>query len=153
MDEPPRHTPSLDLLCPPQTGMLSLIRRVVAAVLREIGFAPEQASLIELSVDEACTNVIHHAYASAQTSDCGQPILRVQICPALDHVAIRVIDQGRGVPPEGLCGVSSAEEYASRPQPKGLGMFIIGRFMDKVEYDSPPGSGIVLSMVKYLRVP
>jgi len=153
MEEAPRPAPTLDLLCPPQTSMLSLIRGVVATVSREIGFAADETGQIEISVDEACTNVINHAYGNLQAGTCEEPIIHVQIRPATDHVAIRVTDRGKGVPPNGLRGVSSAEEYAWRPKAKGLGMFIVRRFMDEVGCDSPPGSGTVLSMVKYLRGP
>jgi anti-sigma regulatory factor (Ser/Thr protein kinase) len=153
---PPEGT-VLDLICPPQTDVLHLIRGVVVSVSREIGFPPDDASQIELSVDEACTNVIRHAYGDTASepsrSRLEQAVLRVQIRPAADRLAIRVIDRGRGLPRTRPPGVVSLEEYLSQPEPKGLGLFIIGKFMDEVVYDSPPGSGTVLSMVKYLRPP
>jgi anti-sigma regulatory factor (Ser/Thr protein kinase) len=145
--------PILELICPPQTDMLRLIRSVVATVSGELGFSPEETSFIELSVDEACTNVIFHAYGDAAADDAPIPELRVQLCPASDRLVISVIDEGTGFQPNRMRGVSCVEEYASQPQPKGLGLYIIGRFMDEVAYDSPSGLGTVLSMVKYLRRP
>jgi len=143
----------LDLRCPPQTDVLHLIRGVVVTVSREIGFAPDDTSLIELSVDEACTNVIRHAYGETPDALSASAFLRVQLCPAADRLAIRVIDRGAGLPRASLKGVGSIEEYASQPEPRGLGLFIIGQFMDEVACESPPGSGTVLFMVKYLRPP
>lgn len=92
MEELRRPAPIADLLCPPQTSVLSLIRRVVATVLREIGRAAEEANLIEIPVHEACTKVIHRAHGNPLTENGEHAILRVQICPAPDHVTIRVTD-------------------------------------------------------------
>jgi len=152
MDEQPRRVPVLDLICPPQTDMLRLIRSVVATVSQELGFSAEEAGLIELAVDEACTNVIVHAYGEMDEARKAESVLRVQIRAASDRLAIQVIDTGSGLP-EGRRGVDSLEEYTARPRPSGLGSFIITHFMDEVAYDSPEGSGsgTVLSMVKYLR--
>jgi anti-sigma regulatory factor (Ser/Thr protein kinase) len=131
--------------------MLRLIRSVVTTVSYELGFSPDEASLIELAVDEACTNVIHHAYDESAVTRTAAPEMRVQIRPAPDRLAVRIIDEGVGLPHTGALGVSGIEEYASQPEPKGLGSYIIAQFMDEVVYDSPPGSGTVLSMVKYLH--
>jgi len=149
MEPRPSPTPVLELICPPQTNMLALIRSVVATVAREVGFPPDEIGLIELSVDEACTNVIQHAYREEGKTGLKPPELRVEIRPAGDHVAICVIDEGAGLATDSPRGVSCVEEYASKPEPKGLGSYIIARFMDEVVYGSPPGSGTVLSMVKY----
>jgi anti-sigma regulatory factor (Ser/Thr protein kinase) len=153
MEEQALRTAVLELICPPQTDMLRLIRSVVTVVSTELGFSPEEASLIELSVDEACTNVIFHAYGEAAPPSSPEPELRVQIRPAPDRLAICVIDEGTGLCEGSPRGVSCVEEYASQQEPKGLGSYIIARFMDEVVYDSPPGAGTVLTMVKYLHKP
>jgi len=153
MDAGSHRMPVLELICPPQTEMLSLIRNVVATVARERGFSSDEVNLIESAVDEACTNVICHAYREVARPRGEMPQLSVQIRPASDHLAIRIIDEGIGLPSEGPRSISCLEEYTSQPEPKGLGLYIISQFMDEVVYDSPPGSGTVLSMVKYLRRP
>jgi len=151
MDNFPNAAPILDLVCPPRTDMLRLIRSVVATVSRELGFAPDETSMIEISVDEACTNVIRHAYGDEKPEDPQRIVIRVQIRPGPDHLVIRVIDHGSGTPGGEPKGISSIEEYSSQTRPKGLGSYIISQFMDEVAYDSPPGAGTVLSMVKYLH--
>lgn len=141
--------PILELVCPPQTDMLALIRRVIVATAHEVGFSPEEVHSIEMSVDEACANVIRHAYRDRDEND--EANIHVQIRAASDHLSIRIVDTGSGLPADGARGVSSVEEYALREKPNGLGTFIIGQFMDEVAYDTPADSGTVLSMVKYLR--
>jgi anti-sigma regulatory factor (Ser/Thr protein kinase) len=147
---PQRQGTTLELVCPSCTDILQLIRSVIATVCREIGFSPDDATLVEVSVDEACTNVVRHAYDEPARGGPDTAVLRVQVQPAADRLAIRVIDAGAGVPPEGFQGVSSPEEYMALAEPRGLGLFIINRFMDEVAVESPSGSGTVLSMVKYL---
>jgi anti-sigma regulatory factor (Ser/Thr protein kinase) len=149
-DGPQSQSTTLELVCPSCTDILQLVRSVVATVCREIGFSPDDATLIEVSVDEACTNVVRHAYDDPPEAGPDEAVLRVQVQPGADRLAIRVIDAGTGVPPEGFQSVSSPEEYMALAKPSGLGLFIINRFMDEVALESPTGSGTVLSMVKYL---
>lgn len=151
MAKPLKRQPVLDLICPPQTDMLRLIRSVVALISHELGFSVEEAGQIEIAVDEACTNVICHAYGEINQNQVEEMCLRVQIRAAPDRLAIRVIDSGAGIPDGQARGVSSIEEYSAKKRPSGLGSFIISHFMDEVAYDSPEGAGTVLSMVKYRR--
>ncbi len=45
-----------------RTDRLIEVRDFVSAAAREFGFADEDVSKIALAVDEACTNIIKHAY-------------------------------------------------------------------------------------------
>jgi serine/threonine-protein kinase RsbW len=144
MDRPP----VLDLSCPPRTGMLRFIRRIVSAVSREAGFPDDATAQIELAVDEACTNVIEHAYGDR--SDAGHT-LHLTIGLGAEHMTIRVVDSGDGLPEDRLSGVRSIEEYVDRSPPRGLGSYIIEQFMDEVQCDTSRGQGTVLSMVKYFE--
>jgi anti-sigma regulatory factor (Ser/Thr protein kinase) len=150
MEHTETKSPVLDLVCPPQTDLLALVRNVVGAVSQSLGFPPDEMHEIEMSVDEACTNVIRHAYDDRSTDD-DVLIMRIQIAPASDRLAIRVIDHGVGPPAATDRGVADVEEYAAQAKPCGLGSLIIRRFMDEVSYESPSGHGTILSMVKYLR--
>jgi len=137
--------------------MLHLIRNVVASVSRTMGFSPEDTSLIEISVDEACTNVIRHAYGdltrNAAATAGEEPILRVTLQPAPEGLAISIHYSGSPPPNNHGRGVSSIEEYLSRSDRHGLGSYIINHFMDEVAYKTPQGRGTILSMVKYLQPP
>jgi serine/threonine-protein kinase RsbW len=139
--------PVLDLACPPRTEMLRLIRQVVLAASNEAGFPPDEVGEIEISVDEACTNVIQHAYTGDETS----PTLHLNIRLAPDHVAIHITDTGTGLPSDRPGDELDLEEYVARAEPHGLGLLIIDQFMDEVSYDSAGDRGTILSMVKYLR--
>lgn len=145
--------PILDLACPPRTDMLRFIRRIVLAAAHELGLPAEQASQIEISVDEACTNVIRHAYGEGESSDAVEAGIRLRIHFASDRVTIQITDSGCGMPPDGAHGATSLSEYIELAEPHGLGSLIINRFMDEVRYDSHTEKGTVLFMIKYLDRP
>jgi len=138
--------------CPCSKEVLSLIRSVVTAVSREMGFSDEEIAKIEMSVDEACSNVVGHAYRirKRETSAVSQTQVRIKlgITAAWDHLHITISDFGVGNAKGVHDGVQSLEEYLRRGH--GLGTYIIKRFMDKVEVFYPQESGTVVSMIKYL---
>lgn len=165
-EQPPPETPVTDVIevevhSPAETRVLGLIRAMVTALAREMGFDPEGVDKIELAVDEACSNVVRHAYRHLGVSPDLPPerrkapppgvecILRLRACVAPDSIMIQIIDNGIGMknsPP----GVNSVQEYITdRKGAGGLGNFIIRNFMDEVTYDYPE-RGTILTMKKYL---
>ncbi|MCC5876306.1 MAG: ATP-binding protein, partial [Candidatus Sumerlaeia bacterium] len=52
----------LEIRCPLDTGVLSVIRTFITSLSCQMGFSEDQAGEIEMAVDEACANVIRHAY-------------------------------------------------------------------------------------------
>jgi len=54
----PKTLKEYQLKIPSQSDNLAIIRDVVAKVASRVGFDTDEASKIELAVDEACTNVI-----------------------------------------------------------------------------------------------
>jgi serine/threonine-protein kinase RsbW len=151
----------VDVHSPAETRVLGLIRAMVTSLAREMGFDAEGVDKIELAVDEACSNVIRHAYRHLGVSPDLPPerrkapppgvqcVLKLRAYVAPDHIRIQIIDHGIGMrnsPP----GVSTVHEYISeRKGAGGLGNFIIRNFMDEVHYDYPE-QGTILTMKKYL---
>jgi serine/threonine-protein kinase RsbW len=151
-----------EIRCVPEGEALWPMRTFVTSIAREIGFPEEDVDKIELAVDEACANVIRHAYKHlgvspdlpederAADDDAQQCVLRLRIVMGEDFLRISIIDHGIGManrPP----GVGSVKEYTDRGGTGGLGTYIIKNFMDEVEYDYPADSGTILTMTKYLR--
>ena len=56
------------LKIPSQTDNLEIIREFVGRVASKVGFNEDDLNKIELAVDEACANVIKHAYQKDQKS-------------------------------------------------------------------------------------
>jgi serine/threonine-protein kinase RsbW len=96
-------------------------------------------------VDEACANVIEHAYGHDTSKE-------VIIRATFDDKELRidVADTGRGFDPSTL-GDPSLEKLVADRRTGGLGMQVIKRVMDQVTYEMIPGQKNELRMVKRIR--
>ena len=143
----------LEIHCPVESRVLTYLRSIASQVARTVGFKEEQIDQIEMAVDEACANVVKHAYgdemsrADRKRQEC---VLKMRIVIGPDRLKFCIIDHGVGVNNK-PSGASSVDEYIERGASGGLGVYIIRNFMDEVEYLSPPGAGTTLTMTKYLR--
>lgn len=105
-------------------GNLSLVRNFVRNFVGELRFTALESDLIVLGIDEACTNIMRHAYKE----ECTHPI--TLICERLeDGVKIRLRDYGVQSDPELMQG-----RPLDAVQPGGLGLHLIRRAFDEVNY-------------------
>ena len=127
---------------PSSTENLALIREFVTAVGTQAGFTDDEVARLELAVDEACTNVIEHAY--------GHDITKEVVVRAIfdnEELRIDVVDTGRGFNPLTV-PQPSLEQLVAERRSGGLGMQVIKRIMDQVSYEMIPGQKNELHMVK-----
>lgn len=89
---------------PSSTENLALIRDFVSAIGAQVGFDENEIARLALAVDEACANVIEHAYGSDDTRE-------VTVRAAVEEGGIHfdVIDNGRNFDPS-LIKPQSVEE-------------------------------------------
>jgi serine/threonine-protein kinase RsbW len=132
------------LRIPSQTDNLELIRGFVAKVAEKVGFSGDDISKIELACDEACTNVIKHAYS--ETS--GNKALDVMIMIDFDKFTIVVTDHGKGFDPKSV-SLPDMQEYLAELKVGGLGIYLMRTLMDEVNYEIKPGIRNRVKMVKY----
>jgi anti-sigma regulatory factor (Ser/Thr protein kinase) len=130
---------------PSSTQNLALIREFVARVAAQAGLNEAEVGQLELAVDEACANVIEHAYGDDKTK-------QVMVRAVFDEDALRihVIDTGKGFDPTQVPEQELKDLIAKR-RTGGLGMRLIKTLMDEVHYDIEPGQRNELRMVKKLR--
>jgi serine/threonine-protein kinase RsbW len=136
------------LQVPSNTGNLAMIRDFVNGIGVRAGMSAAEIAKLELAVDEACANVIEHAYGPAQTTK------EVSIRATFDEDAVQifVVDTGTGFDPSGIQQMGLEELVAGRKS-GGLGMRLIKMFMDEVHYEVIPGQKNELRMVKKLKKP
>ena len=134
---------------PSHTSQLELIRRVTKEVASfSAAFTEEDLEDIGLAIDEACTNVITHSYRATQKG-----VIQVEITMEADKITIELTDKGEEgqlFNPEALSDVDK-DEYLMRLQKGGLGVHLIKKIMDVVEYTVSPGVKNCLKMIKYIR--
>jgi serine/threonine-protein kinase RsbW len=100
---------------------------------------------LELAVDEACANVIEHAYGSDNTRE-----VTVKAILDSEAVQIEIVDTGRCFDPANVEQVN-LDQLISQRKSGGLGMRLIRSLMDEVQYQIVPGQKNELRMVKKLK--
>lgn len=110
------------------TGFLAEVRNFVAKHASNFGFDDKQISDIRLAVDEACTNIIKHAYKYDQEQ-------RVEIKIGLtgEELWVSLKDTGDAFDPGSYSKPDLREQMKSRKR-GGVGVFLISKLMDDVEY-------------------
>jgi serine/threonine-protein kinase RsbW len=127
-----------------RTDNLLEVRDFVLKAARQFGFEEEEASKIVLAVDEACTNVIKHAYQYAPDRK-----IEIVIHPDKDRLQITVIDDGRAFNPSSA-KLPDLKQHLSHYRRWGLGIYLMRTLMDKVEYKYAPGKRNEVRLTKYL---
>lgn len=126
---------------------LEEIRRYVGKVCKEETPLPQkEITGIQLAVEEACTNVIRHAYHYAK----GNIGLKVVIKPT--DISFSVIDKGRSFDFDKLDTPPDLQRYIKTGRKGGLGIFLIRKIMNQVEYKSTE-DGNELKMIKHIEKP
>ncbi len=105
------------------TGNLALMRRFVRKFLESYPFSETERTLMVLGVDEACTNIIRHAYHLQ-----ADQLIALSLEAKRDCVCLRLRDYGR----------QPATQMQGRAhdliKPGGLGLHLIRSAFDKVDY-------------------
>jgi len=133
------------LQVPSSTENLALIREFVTTVGRQSQLEEDEISNLELAVDEACANVIEHAYGHDITKEV---VVRAKFDD--ESLQISVIDEGRGFDPN-KTPQDSVEQLIHDRKSGGLGIRLIKKLMDEVSYEIVPGQKNELHMTKKIR--
>lgn len=129
-----------ELAVPARFENLALIGDFIAGVARRAGFDEKGVFNLQLACDEACTNVIEHAYGGGP----GQIRIAVSVHP--DRIQIEVHDTGRPFDPTAV-RVPDLDAPLERRETGGLGLHFMRSIMDEVRFEFGEG-GNRLTMVK-----
>ena len=136
---------TFQLHVPSSTENLSMIRDFVGNIGERAGMTPGETAKLELAVDEACANVMEHAYGKDSTRE-----VTVKAVLDADSVQIEIVDTGRGFDPASLEQVD-VEQLIRNRRSGGLGLHLIRKLMDEVQYQIVPGEKNELRMIKRLK--
>ena len=125
---------------------LPQIRHAVVSAAQTSGFGEEDVAKIEMAVGEACTNIIEHAYTT-------QP-LKMEIVVTLarfdNRLEVTIQDYSSiNFAVNEIETVDEIEDWIAAGKRRGLGIFIIQSFVDKVEHRFVCGQGNELILIKY----
>ncbi len=133
------------LQVPCSTRNLAMIRDFVTRVSEQTGLDDKQRNGLELAVDEACANVIEHAYGHDVQKE-----VTVRATFDNDEVHIAVIDTSAGFDPTGIAP-EDVDELIRQRRTGGLGMRLIRTLVDEVRYEIEPGKCNELHMIKKVK--
>jgi anti-sigma regulatory factor (Ser/Thr protein kinase) len=121
---------------------LSVIADFIALAMRQLGIE-EGIFEVQTAVDEACTNIIQHAYS-------GKGGIIAISCALQDNdFVITIRDRGRPFDPGSVPPPDLEADWDQR-RVGGLGMYLMRRLMDEVSYDFDAETGNKLTMRKML---
>ena len=106
------------------TGNLALMRKFVRGFLEAYPLSEKERTLMVLGVDEACTNIIRHAYHFRDDQLISLSIEGLRNC-----IRMRLRDYGKQTEAHTMRGRSHA-----LIKPGGLGLHLIRNAFDKVDY-------------------
>ena len=116
------------LTIPSSTRYLEDVRQFVESHASDAQFPEDTVEQLKMAVDEACANVIKHAYKG----ESEHPIdIAVIVKP--DRFTVRIRDEGEGFDPSNY-QEPDLMKFARARRGGGLGVHIMRRLMDQVEY-------------------
>lgn len=105
-------------------GNLALVRNFVREFLDEAKFSSLEADLVVLGVDEACTNIIRHAYKHENTH-----LITLTCEKSAKRICLRLRDYGEQCEPVEMQG-----RDLGSVRPGGLGLFLMRRAFDEINF-------------------
>lgn len=121
---------------------LDSIRDFVGEVAEQAGFSSKDVYSIQLAADEACSNVIEHAYEGMSDGE-------IEIECDADEGQIRILihDHGKEFDISNVRKPNLGDNLSER-EVGGLGVYLIHKLMDEVQFSSSKKTGNTLMMIK-----
>ncbi len=137
---------TITLVLPADLKYLNIVGACVEALLQRVEKVTDRSATvynIQLALQEACTNVVTHAY---QGGDATQQItLAFNVFGTPTRLVAQITDQGIQFDPDTVAAPNLDE-----PQVHGYGLFLIRELMDQVEYQVD-ANGNHLTLTKVLE--
>ncbi len=127
---------------PARFDQLDSIRGFATQAARDAGMDDSDTYDIELAVDEACTNIIEHAYQGENRGD-------IECTCESDAACLKLVirDHGKPFDPSSVGAPNLKDDIDDRAV-GGLGVFLMKHMMDEVHFEPLGESGNILTMVK-----
>ncbi|MCK5243378.1 SpoIIE family protein phosphatase [bacterium] len=106
------------------------IRDFITQASTEAGFSQHEINNIKLAVDEACSNVVRHAYKGMESGK-----IRLEVLRRDGEVEIVIQDQGKSFEWK-KSRTPNLNRYVEIGKRGGLGIWFIRKLMDEAEYKS-----------------
>ncbi|HXY55174.1 MAG TPA: ATP-binding protein [Nitrospirota bacterium] len=129
---------TVTLTVPSHPKYLYVVRSALYPIARSAGFSKQDTRKIVLAVDEACSNVIKHAYEGDHAKT-----IALTVTVNGGGIQIRIKDSGKKVD-----AAKIAPRRLEDIRPGGLGTHFMFTIFDTVEFDTSGERGTILTLVK-----
>ena len=127
-----------------QAEKLKPVRKFVRSLADELGCSKEDIQSLVIAINEACMNIIQHAYLGREDGEIVLEFLKDD-----KGFIIRIYDFSETVNKKTI-----KSRNLDDLRPGGLGVHLIKKVMDQVEYmDGTDGVGNILEMHKKINFP
>lgn len=126
------------------TENLSQIRDFIKSTAENCGFNGGSTEKIVLAVDEAVTNIIKHAYRNSPEGD-----INISVKCNGKKFVVYIVDHGITFD-SSLVPEPNLKKYYEQRKVGGLGIFLMKKLMDEVEYRQIPNDKNQVRLVKYI---
>jgi serine/threonine-protein kinase RsbW len=128
-----------------QFSGLEKIRKFVSKFADQAGMNEDDVYAIQLAVDEACSNIIEHAYG-------GEDLGNIECTCSVEGDSIKIVLRDFGDPfdPD-LVPPMEKDVPLQKIKPRGAGIYLMKNLMDEVHFEFNKISGNKLTMVKYFN--
>jgi serine/threonine-protein kinase RsbW len=107
------------------------------------GFSAKDVYAIQTAVDEACSNIIDHAYGGENFGE-----INIIVKENKEDLRIIIFDQGKPFDPDDIPDPDITSPLEIRKE-RGLGIFFMKKLMDRVIFEFSPSQGNKLTLVKF----
>jgi serine/threonine-protein kinase RsbW len=131
------------LTVPGRIEYLAQIADFIEVTARDAGWSDEDIYRVQMAVDEACSNIIEHAYGPDRQGD-----IKLS-CRAQSErdLFISIHDAGRPFDPTAVPEPPRGGDWENLPE-GGLGLYFMRRLMDQVTFHFDEQNGNTLTMLK-----
>ena len=108
-----------ELLIKSRTENLTAVRDFISSVVKEVNIPQDITGDVVLAVDEACTNIIKHAYKFLPDGD-----INIKIKYSPKKIIVEITDHGTPFSPDTV-PTPDLKKYFEEKRVGGLGMYLM----------------------------
>lgn len=121
---------------------LDSIRDFIGEAARQAGFSSKEVYAVQLAVDEACSNIIEHAYEGIPDG-----VIEISYQVGAGKITVVIHDHGKEFDISTVRKPNLSRDLSER-EVGGLGVYLIHKLMDEVHFESSRKHGNTLTLVK-----
>jgi anti-sigma regulatory factor (Ser/Thr protein kinase) len=139
-------TTPIELILLNRSSEIARLQDQLEALARQLGLSPKALHEVQLALEEHLTNILNYAF-----EDHREHQISVRIQTAATELRVEVEDDGRPFDPLKHPVPDMSQPLSARPI-GGLGIHMMRKSMDRIEYHRADGKNILV-MIKEIKVP